>query len=139
MNRMRVFRDATALSKILNPASAVENRTAATVQIPPASDSKEADRRKPRGKEPTRRNPRYKQIDAALRNISESRPRTQEEVFQLLDGRHVPPPPAEPFHSARGWMAGFRRDRSAARAWLSKRWSELKLTPLPRGPKSHRE
>jgi len=139
LDRMRVFRDATALSRILNPASVDVNRTAGSVGLPPTSDDKEADKKKGRGKEPTRRNPRYKQIDAALKEISESRPRTQEEVFQSLDNRHVPLPPAEPFHSARGWMAGFRRDRSAARSWLSKRWSELNLTPLPKGPKSQRK
>jgi hypothetical protein len=139
LNRMRTFRDATALAKILNPTSADRSPTAGSVQIPPAYDSKEANKSKGRGKDPTRRNPRYKQIDAALKEISESRPRTQEEVFQSLDNRHVPLPPAEPFHSARGWMAGFRRDRSAARSWLSKRWSELNLTPLPRGPKRQRK
>jgi hypothetical protein len=122
----------------LNEARADGSRTAESVQTPLASDRKEADKKKGLGK-PTRRNPSYKQIDAALRGVSESRPRTQEEVFQSLDGRHVPLPPAEPFHSARGWMAGFRRDRSVARAWLSKRWSELNLSPLPRGPKSQRE
>jgi hypothetical protein len=94
---------------------------------------------KGRRREGMRRNPRYKQIDAALKEISESRPRTQEEVFRSLDGRRVPPPPAEPFHSARAWMAGFGRDCSAARAWLSKRWSELNLMPLPRGPKGQRK
>ena len=45
--------------------------------------------------------------------------------------------PAEPFETARGWMAGFRRDEAAARAWLSKRWRvTLDLPPLPRGPKN---
>lgn len=91
------------------------------------------------GKQPTRRNPRYKQIDAALREISQSRPRTQEEVFQSLDGRRIPVPPAEPFLSGRGWMAGFARNGAAARAWLSKRWSELNLLPFQRGPKSRKK
>src|SRR3954470_3787246 len=43
------------------------------VEIPPASDLKEADKERGRGKEPTRRNPRYKQIDAALKEISGGR------------------------------------------------------------------
>jgi hypothetical protein len=87
-------------------------------------------------KSPVRRNQKYKVIDVALREIAESRPSRQEEVFQALDGRHVVIPPAEPFVTARGWIAGFRRDAAAARAWLSKRWAELNLAPLPRGPKN---
>jgi hypothetical protein len=89
----------------------------------------------PPGKRAARRHPRYKNIDYALREIAESRPRKQEEVFQSLDKRRVPVPPAEPFITAGGWMAGFRRDQAGARAWLSKRWRELDLTPLPKGPK----
>ncbi len=90
-------------------------------------------------KKPVRRNQKYKVIDEALQEIAESRPSTQEEVFQSLDGRHVVIPPAEPFMAARGWIAGFRRDVAAARAWLSKRWAELNLPPLPRGPKNPRK
>jgi hypothetical protein len=90
----------------------------------------------PKVKKPIRRNQRYKTIDKALQEIAESRPRTQDEVFRSLDGRSVVIPPAEPFATARGWMAGFRLDSAAARAWLSKRWAELNLPPLPRGPKS---
>ena len=74
-------------------------------------------RRKP--KKPVRRNQKYRVIDKALQKIAESRPRTQEEVFQSLDGRHVVIPPAEPFLAAHGWIAGFRRNPAAARAWLS--------------------
>ena len=40
-------------------------------------------------------------------------------------------PPAEPFVSRARMDRGFRRDKAAARAWLSKRWAELSL-PLPR-------
>jgi len=83
-----------------------------------------------------RRNQRYLAIDRTLHEIAESRPRTQEDVFQSLQDRHVVIPPAEPFLTARGWIPGFRRDQAAARAWLSKRWRELDLPPLPRGPKS---
>jgi hypothetical protein len=89
-----------------------------------------------KAKKPVRRNQKYKVIDHALQEIAESRPSTQEAVFQALDGRHVVIPPAEPFMAARGWIAGFRRDAAAARAWLSKRWGELSLSPLPRGPKN---
>ncbi|MBI1789595.1 MAG: hypothetical protein HYR60_18840 [Acidobacteria bacterium] len=89
-----------------------------------------------KGKKPVRRNQKYKVIDAALEKVSDGHPSTQEEVFQSLDARHVVIPPAEPFITAHGWIAGFRRDEAAARAWLSKRWAELDLTPLPRGPKN---
>jgi hypothetical protein len=88
-----------------------------------------------KAKKPVRRSPKYKAIDEALQQLAESRPRTQEEVFQSLEGRRVGLPLAEPFMAAQGWMAGFRKDPEAARAWLSKRWAELNLTPLPRGPK----
>jgi hypothetical protein len=90
-------------------------------------------------KKPVRRNQKYKVIDQALQEIAESRPSTQEAVFQSLDGRHVVIPPAEPFMAARGWIAGSRRDAAAARAWLSKRWAELDLPPLPRGPKNSKK
>ena len=40
------------------------------------------------------------------------------------------------FMSAYGWKAGFDRALAAARSWLSKRWAELELSPLPRGPKN---
>jgi hypothetical protein len=86
-------------------------------------------------KKPVRRNQKYKTIDQALQKIAESRPCTQEEVFKALEGRVVFPP-AEPFETARGWIPGFRRDKATARAWLSKRWGELDLPPLPRGPKN---
>src|ERR1035438_9700454 len=36
-------------------------------------------------------------------------------------------PNAEPFRSARGWSAGFRKDPARAHAWLSKRWNILNL------------
>lgn len=88
-----------------------------------------------KSKNPVRRNQKYKVIDQALQEIPESRPSSQEAVFQTLEARRVVTPPAEPFMAARGWMAGFRLDPSAARSWLSKRWAELNLPPLPRGPK----
>ena len=92
-----------------------------------------------KAKRPIRRNQKYRVIDVALQEIAESRPSRQDEVFQSLDGRHVVIPPAEPFLTARGWTAGFRQDKAAARAWLSKRWAELELSPLPRGPKNPRK
>jgi hypothetical protein len=88
-----------------------------------------------KSKKPVRRNQKYRVIDEALQELAESRPCTQEEVFQSLEGRHVVLPPAEPFIAARGWMAGFRQHPGAARAWLSKRWAVLNLDRLPRGPK----
>jgi hypothetical protein len=89
-----------------------------------------------RAKRPARRNARYAKIDAALRAISASQPRSQTEILQSLEERRVVTPPAEPFLSANGWLAGFRRDQAAARAWLSKRWAKSQLPPLPRGPKT---
>jgi len=92
-----------------------------------------------KAKKPVRRNQKSQLIDEALQAIAESRPRTQIEVFQSLDRRGVTRPLAEPFSSARGWVAGFNRDEPVARAWRSKRWTELNLASLPRGPKSPRE
>lgn len=89
-----------------------------------------------RKSKPVRRNLKYLTIYEALRQIAESRPATQEEVFQSLQDRKIVIPPADPFRTARGWIPGFRVDHVAARAWLSKRWRELDLPPLPRGPKS---
>jgi hypothetical protein len=103
------------------------------------SDTLQRPRTMRNGKTATRRNKKYIVIDDALQAISEARPTTQEEIFQSLEGRHVVIPPAEPFTAARGWIAGFRRDAAAARAWLSKRWAELNLPPLPRGPKNPRK
>jgi hypothetical protein len=83
---------------------------------------------------PVRRNPKYESIDSALREIAAIRPKDQKEVFQNLDGR-AKVPNAEPFNSAKGWLAGFKRDEDTARAWLSKAWSRLSLPPFVRGPK----
>jgi len=94
---------------------------------------------KRRGPQMARRSPRYKAICKTLVEIAESRPSTQEEVFKMLDGRHVVTPHAEPFMAARGWIAGFRQHPAAARAWLSKRWAELNLPRLPPGPKTRKK
>lgn len=112
-----------------------ERQAAESAQVLRAQEPQES-RKGPIGRKPVRRNQKYRLIDGALQGIAESRPRTQEEVFQALEGRHVVIPPAEPFMAGRGWIAGFRRDPAAARAWLSKRWAELSLSPLPRGPKN---
>jgi hypothetical protein len=85
-------------------------------------------------RKPVRRNQRYEAIDCELRKIAEARPKGQKEVFDSLDGR-VKIPNAEPFASAGGWLAGFRKNPPAARAWLSKTWSKLNLPPFSRGPK----
>jgi len=87
-----------------------------------------------KAKKPGKRNRRYRAIDEALKKIAETQPSSQEDVFELLDGR-AKVPPAEPFTAAGGWTAGFRQDPAAARAWLSKRWHQLGLDPLVRGPK----
>jgi hypothetical protein len=92
------------------------------------------DREAPKRK-PAKQNQRYKTIDGALRQIAEARPATQGEVFKMLGERHGGIPNAEPFLTARGWMAGFEGDEAAARAWLSKRWAGLNLPTFPRGPK----
>jgi hypothetical protein len=81
-----------------------------------------------------RRNKRYEKIDRTLIEISAAQPVNHEEFFGSLEGR-VPIPPAEPFANAGGWKVGFRKDRRAAQAWLSKRWALLELPPFPRGPK----
>jgi hypothetical protein len=122
------------------PADA-SNGTEAASQKPerpsdvlPVQEAQEPTSRR-KAKKPVRRNQKYRVIDKALQEIAESRPRTQEEVFQSLEGRHIVIPPAEPFLAAQGWIAGFRRNPAAARAWLSKRWAESNLESLPRGPK----
>jgi hypothetical protein len=83
---------------------------------------------------PGKRSSRYEAIDRELRTIAAAKPKSHREVFEQLDGR-IRLPNAEPFVSARGWNAGFRKDPAGARAWLSKRWSALRLPAFPRGPK----
>ena len=107
-----------------------------TTQVRPGQGAQVPNKDNRRVKGPAGRNQRYKDIDKALRAFAESRPRTQEEVFRYLDREHVVTPLAEPFAKARGWIAGFGSDPATARAWLSKRWAELSLAPLPRGPKN---
>ena len=94
------------------------------------------DKKSKRKGKPMKQNQRYAAIDQALQKIAASRPRTQEEVFQALEGRRVAVPLAEPFKTDCGWMAGFSRGEATAWAWLSKRWGELDLDSLPRGPKN---
>jgi hypothetical protein len=83
---------------------------------------------------PVRRSAKYDAIDRALREIAKAYPGSHKEVFRLPDGRS-PTANSEPFESAGGWLAGFQRDRIAARSWLSKRWSGLQLPPFRRGPR----
>jgi hypothetical protein len=90
------------------------------------------------GNKLVRRNQKYTTIDQALQEIAKSCPRTHEEVFNMLEGRKINLPPAQPFEGARGWVIGFQRNKPAARAWLSKRWAELNLAPFPRGPKNRK-
>jgi hypothetical protein len=112
-----------------------DNVHAQMPHTPDAQGPQEAHKAK---KKPVRRHARYTKIDEALQEIADSRPRSQQEVFRALEGR-VAFPPAGPFEAARGWIPGFRLDQSAARSWLSKRWAELDLPPLPRGPKNPQE
>jgi len=92
---------------------------------------------RPRGikKKPTARALRYEAIDKALRGIAEAAPKRHREVFDGFNGS-IDLPFAEPFASAGGWLTGYRRDRVAARVWLSKTWSRLNLRPFTRGSKS---
>jgi hypothetical protein len=83
---------------------------------------------------PVQQSEKYAAIDKALKSVAESLPKTQEEVFKALDGR-VAHAEAEPFKTARGWHAGFKKDSPRARSWLSKSWSRLGLPPFSRGPK----
>jgi hypothetical protein len=83
---------------------------------------------------PGRRHPKYERIDERLRSVAEAHPRSHEEAFRLLEDR-AGIPDAEPFRTSRSWYAGFQADPVAARAWLAKRWSQLKLPPFARGPK----
>jgi len=85
-------------------------------------------------RKPLRRNSKYEAIYSSLRHIAEGRPTSHAEVFRALDGR-TRIPNAEPFESAGGWLAGLRRNKMGARAWLSKAWSGLNLPAFPRGPK----
>jgi hypothetical protein len=84
---------------------------------------------------PAERPSRYEAIDSALKQSAEARPRSHEEVFRHLDERNKHLPNAEPFRSARGWLAGFQKNPARARVWLSKRWSLLKLPGFTSGPK----
>src|ERR1035438_5567027 len=83
---------------------------------------------------PGKRSSKYEAIDDALQAIAAAKPKSHREVFEQLDGR-IHPPNAEPFASARGWMAGFKRNPARAAQWLSKRWAALRLPTFPRGPK----
>jgi hypothetical protein len=83
---------------------------------------------------PGKRSARYEAIDRELETIAEADPQSHREVFDYLDGR-IRQPNAEPFASAHGWTAGFKKDPARARIWLSKRWSALNLPKFLRGPK----
>jgi len=80
-------------------------------------------------------NSKYKQIDSVLKKIADARPKDHHEVFQSLDSRNIRVADSEPFRSAGSWLAGVKKDPPTARAWLSKRWSTLRLPAFSRGPK----
>jgi hypothetical protein len=86
-------------------------------------------------RKPAPRDPRYEQIDKALREIAQARPKNHEEVFRLLHERSIPLPRAAPFVGAKGWLAAFHKDKHAARVWLSKAWARLNLESFLRGQK----
>jgi hypothetical protein len=115
----------------LAPSALIDLVTRARA-LPAHAEAAETKTRKPK---PKRQNQRYQTIDEALKQIAASLPRTQKTVFQLLDERKVYFPHSKPFLAARGWLAGFRQDEAAARAWLSKRWAALSLPAFARGPK----
>ena len=79
------------------------------------------------GPKPLRRRPKSSAEDVELRRIAESRPESHEDMFHALDGR-VNVSRAKPFANAGGWMNGFKRDKPAARAWLSRAWTRLPAT-----------
>lgn len=87
-----------------------------------------------KAQKPKKRDPKYAALDALLRQIAAAHPQSHEEVFRSLEGR-IDIPNAQPFVGARGWLAGFKRNKADARAWLSRAWSRLNLPPFPRGPK----
>jgi hypothetical protein len=92
--------------------------------------------RKTRGPadKPVKRSARYPEIVRTLQEIALSNPKDHREVFRALDGR-VSVPDAQPFLSAKGWVAGFKANPKTARAWLSRAWSRQHLPAFRRGPK----
>jgi hypothetical protein len=87
-----------------------------------------------KAKKQRKRNKIYEAIDAALREIAKSQPKSHEEVFCFLDGR-VKPPAAKPFKALGGFLKGFTKDHRSAHSWLSKRWGSLGLPAFTPGPK----
>jgi hypothetical protein len=136
VDRMRAFRDAEEMSKILNPPSANADRSQVAESDPTLRAQEQRGSRKGHGgKKPVRRNAKYEEIDRALREISAARPKSHEEVFQFLDDRKVAIPSRKPFKVAGGWLKGFRQNHPAASAWLSQAWGRLELPAFARGPK----
>jgi hypothetical protein len=128
--------DAMQILKNALEAEGAKHELALRVRMPfcKAPKTGAADTRKsPRPR--SARTPKYTKIDSGLRDIAESRPKSQRWIFQQLDLRGIPIPTAHPFVGARGWERGFGLDPHAARAWLSKRWASLRLASLPPGPK----
>ena len=112
------------------PAAAVDESASESAAAPPTDILRLSPARK-------RANPsrRYSTIDKMLISISDAMPKNHDQVFRFLEERRVRIPHAEPFERCGGWSAGFRSDPQAARAWLSKRWSLLRLPGFQRGPK----
>jgi hypothetical protein len=137
VNEERARRAEKAVSlpsvNVIGVPPAEERAPLAERQVEPSRSSEQKVRQQ-RG-QPVRSSPIYTAIYKALRQIAESRPRTQEQVFQALEARHVALPTAKPFAN-HGWLRGFQMDEGRARSWLSKTWAKLKLPALPRGPKN---
>jgi len=114
-------------------------RVAATKK--PRSTPSESEVRAESSKRPTtkkpgrRRNPKNQAIDAALLKVEDARPKSHEELCQMLDREGAPIPDAEPFKSARGWLKGYHKHPANARSFLSPRRARLGLRPFVPGPK----
>jgi len=115
-------------------------RSAGEMMAPGSSDERNGrdDIRRASIRRPNRPNPRHIQIDSALRQCADAKPRSHEEVLRSLDNRYKTLiPHAEPFRSAGGWLAGFQKDPARARAWLSQHWTCLGLRAFSPGPKNN--
>jgi hypothetical protein len=101
-----------------------------------ASDSEALPKlnRAPKATNSPKRSSKYLAIDKLLQEIAKASPRSHKEVCRSLGDRKAPFPDAEPFRTARDWVAGFKNNPVRATQWLSKRWALLGLPPFRRGP-----
>jgi hypothetical protein len=134
----RVSLSSSELMDLVDTHSSPEAGTQRGIELLDVSGSG----RKPAAKTPRsstrrrrRRNDKYLEIESALREIAEARPKSHQKVFASLEERKVPVPNCEPFKTARGWLKGVSKDPHRAAKWLSTTWGQLELPPFPRGPK----